>query len=332
MSWTRLIVCIAILTGSNTAQSNLSASMHPYKSSTEAGIELPSANLTSDESARVVDGGMIGVGGGAINEKTRYYQPNNNINGSGKGIIEGWNPSNNLAHMLHALVGFDRYPNYLERFRDISDIDLLENALESKLSDVRRQRSEIIQKRRDIQQLVKRYTSSMTETEFVDVSDDCPCSALWRDHPLLSPPKTWSELRERKMLTDHAFKVVHRSLLSIRNVRTAKSNKTAKADTKDASKLHSVGDIIDGRVQVQLTQSSLEDFMCQEMFDVYSFPLLTHEVCPQQRIVYSQYVPTSHFNACSVLHPPPCHDTKFINTCRIRRICAFTVRSPPDGS
>jgi hypothetical protein len=329
MSWTRLIVCIAILTESNTAQSNSTASMHPSKSSTEAGI--PSANLTSDATARVVDGGMIGVGGGAINEKTRYYQPNNNTSGSGKGIIEGWNPSNNLGHMLHALVGLDRYPNYLGRFRDISDIDLLENALESKLSDVRRQRSEIIQKRVDIQQLVKRYTSSMTE--FVEVSDDCPCSALWRDHPLLSPPKTWAELRERKMLTDHAFKVVHHSLLSIRNARTAKSNKTAKADTKDESiELHSVGDIIDGRVQVQLTQSSLEDFMCQEMFDVYSFPLLTHEVCPQQRIVYSQYVPTSHFNACSVLHPPPCHDTKFINTCRIRRICAFTVRSPPDGS
>jgi len=243
---------------------------------------------TGDASAGEVDDDVVGdsnvVGGGAINEKPRYYRPTDNTTDSGSGFgkssFDGWNPSSNLAHMLHALVGLERYPNYLGRFQYLSDIELLENALESRLSDVRRQRSEIIQRRKGIQQLVKRYTLSMTE--FVGFNDDSPC-ALWRDHPILSPPQTWIELRDKKMLSDHAFRVAHLSTASMKKARNAKGDKSTKAGTSmsmrhESVALHPVRDIIDGKVQIHLRQSLLEEFVCQEMFDVYSFPLLTAEV------------------------------------------------------
>ncbi len=273
MSRIRLVLCIAILIKRNIAQSNSSLSNHSSQLAAEEGMDSPPANLlhpTADASAG--DDSLGGVGGGAINEKTRYYRPS-----------VGWNPTDNLGHMLHALVGLDRYPNYLNRFKDLSDIDSLENALETKLLEVRRQRLEIIKRRKDAQQLVKRYL--LSENDYVvDVSGDCPCSALWRDHPKLSSPKTWIELRERKMLTEHAFKVAHHSTASTRKARKTNTGKPTKADsstmkTKGELDVHSVGDIIDGKVHVQLNQSVLENFLCQEMFDVYSFPLLTNEVC-----------------------------------------------------
>lgn len=52
------------------------------------------------------------LGGGAINEKERHYgrmeKDDNNVPSKGT-----WDPTNNLSHTLHALVGMDRYPNYL---------------------------------------------------------------------------------------------------------------------------------------------------------------------------------------------------------------------------
>ena len=183
--------------------------------------------------------------------------------------------------MLHALVGLDRYPNYLNRFKELSDIDSLENALELKLLEVRRQRLEIIKRRKDTKQLVKRYLLSRKDL-VVDVSDDCLCSALWRDHPILSPPKSWIQLRERKILTEHAFKVAYHSTASTRKAPKTKTGKPTKADP---SIMRPVGDIIDGKVNVHLSQSLLENFLCQEMFDVYSFPLLTNEVCNDTLLV-----------------------------------------------
>lgn len=232
--------------------------------------------------SRDIDAEQNAIGGGAINEKPRFYQPNDNPIDSGGGrcnIDNSWNPSDNLSHMLHALVGFDRYPNYLSRLRRLSDIDLLEQALETRLSEVRRQRSEIVQRRAGIRQLVRRLISSESE---VDVEkDNCDCTELWCDHPLLSTPKTWIELRERKVLLDQAFKVAHTSIASRRNSRKAKSH-------KQTLSLPTVEDIINGKAQVHLDPSLLEDWMNQEMYDVYSFPLLSNEV-RKQYILLSIY-------------------------------------------
>jgi hypothetical protein len=251
----------AILTKSNTKA-------HPISSIAELPTQVMDESMSMNIGAE-----QNAIGGGAINEKPRLYNANDLDSSRGRNNAgDSWNPSDDLSHILHALVGFDRYPNYLSRFRHLSDIDSLENALEARLSDVRKQRSEIVQRRADIQQLVRRYISSESAGDVK--KDNFDCSELWRDHPLLSPPKTWLELREKKVLLDQAFKVAYGSIALTNNARKAKSS-------KQTCTLPTAEDIIHGKAQVHLDPSLLEDWMNQEMYDVYSFPLLTSEVRKQ---------------------------------------------------
>ncbi len=233
------------------------------------------------------------IGGGAINEKPRSYksQSFHRISSSHDGpkivkssndrhdehvcradsddasVETSWDPINNLSHLLHALVGLDRYPNYLSRFQNTAEIDLLENALEESLHKVKNQKAAIVEWRKGVQKLVKTFINShyfhgedvgMVDTQNDGVGDNYK---LWLGHPILSPPKTWKELRERNVLTDQAFKTAFQSVTKFGKSRTAE-----------------LFDIINGRAIVNLDTSLLEDLMEQEMFDVYSFPLFTNEV------------------------------------------------------
>ncbi len=233
------------------------------------------------------------IGGGAINEKPRSYksQSFHRIPSSHDGpkivkssndrhdehvcradsddasVETSWDPINNLSHLLHALVGLDRYPNYLSRFQNTAEIDLLENALEESLHKVKNQKAAIVEWRKGVQKLVKTFINShyfngedvgMVDTQNDGVGD---YYKLWLGHPILSPPKTWKELRERNVLTDQAFKTAFQSVTKFGKSRTAE-----------------LFDIINGRAIVNLDTSLLEDLMEQEMFDVYSFPLFTNEV------------------------------------------------------
>ena len=218
------------------------------------------------------------IGGGAINEKRRLYQQssstytttNNDDSTSNNDSTNdtSWKPNEYLSHMLHALVGLDRYPNYLNRISDIDTL-ALEKALESKLSDVRKQRAEINQRRADIKQLVRRY---MMDKSYIVEDEECTASQeidiLWKNHPLLSPPKDWIDLSERNILQEVAFKVAYQS-----------TNKKRKSKSKKDSTQLSITDIMEGKVQVDLKASLLEDLLQQEMYDVYSIPLLTPEFC-----------------------------------------------------
>src|SRR6056300_33611 len=80
------------------------------------------------------------LGGGAINEKQRTFQQHKNNVASGTSNNndkeDAWDPSDNLSHMLHALVGLDRYPNYLSRLNN-DDVISIERALEETLIKVR---------------------------------------------------------------------------------------------------------------------------------------------------------------------------------------------------
>ena len=245
------------------------------RGSTTNAAQMPSTSTHS------LSQEMHAIGGGAINEKQRLYQQSskqittNNDDSTGNNDSTNndtsWNPNEHLSNMLHALVGLDRYPNYLSRFRDI-DALALEKALESKLSDVRKQRAEIRQRRAGIKQLVRRYM--MDKNYIVDDEDTAKdnteehCGMLWKNHPLLSPPKDWIDLRERNILQEAAFKVAHQS-----------TNKKWKTKSMKGNIQQSITDIIEGKVQVDLDPSLLEDLLQQEMYDVYSIPLLTPEFC-----------------------------------------------------
>lgn len=226
---------------------------------------------TKESTAMDVEAKQNALGGGAINEKPRLNNPDDNriINDKNRDRTgSSWNPNDELSHMLHALVGLDRYPNYLSRFQHLSDINSLEKSLEARLSDIRHQKSDIVRRRAGIGQLVRTYISNESERDLG--TEEFDCGELWCDHPLLSPPKTWAELREKKILTDQAFKVAYRSIVSTSDSRKAKS-------TKQTSTLPILEDIIRGKFQLHLDPSLLEDWMDQEMYDVYSFPLLTNE-------------------------------------------------------
>ena len=167
-------------------------------------------------------------------------------------------------------------------------MDALEYALESRLSDVRKQKSEIVQRRKGIQQLVERYLMNINASSVLESSEE-DCSTLWRKHPLLSTPKTWIDLHERKILEEQAFKVAHNSISSTykKQKRNAKGNKSKKhtintddaTDVEGSNSLPNIEDIIVGKVKVDLDPALLEDWMDQEMFDVFSFSLLTPEFC-----------------------------------------------------
>ena len=87
--------------------------------------------MPSSTSTHSLSQEMHAIGGGAINEKQRLYQQSskhtttNNDDSNGNNDTDNqlshtWNPNEHLSHMLHALVGLERYPNYLSRFKDIS--------------------------------------------------------------------------------------------------------------------------------------------------------------------------------------------------------------------
>ena len=194
------------------------------------------------------------VGGGTINEKKRQFladadaddstatkHPNRNKGDSSS----SFDPSVHKAHLFHALEGLERYPNYLQRWNE-EDLDLLEQALEEKLQQVRQQRKSVVERRSYMSTIVSRLVES----------DE-------RFQQLANPPTSWDYIRDH-VLDERASKAIFRSRMFRR---------------MPASSAPSVQDILSGSVAMELDAEYLEDIMEQEMFDVYSFPLLRKEFC-----------------------------------------------------
>lgn len=62
----------------------------------------------------------------------------------------GFDPQKHRSHLYHAIEGIHRYPNYLQRFQSVEEIDSLEAALEQQLQKVRSQRANIEEQRQRI--------------------------------------------------------------------------------------------------------------------------------------------------------------------------------------
>lgn len=201
------------------------------------------------------------LGGGAINEKQRTFQQhkNNVVSGTSNNNDkeDTWDPSNNLSHMLHALVGLDRYPNYLSRLNN-DDVISIERALEETLIKVRQQKTQITQRRDGLRELVKKYNNHLPDSS--TISDDTISTTLHVSS--LPPPQTWSELKS--VLSEEAFEVVYRSIIS---------------SSKLERKIPTLQDVMSGKIEVHLDPALLEDWMSQECFDVYSFQLLRKDFC-----------------------------------------------------
>ena len=182
-------------------------------------------------------------GGGAINEKERTYDGPTNPIANPKRIESGgseYNPFSSRAHLLHALEGLDRYPAYLSRWNN-EDIESLENALEKRLEQVRSQKRTVLEKRGQFEKL----TAKVIEAD-----------RNWIG--FLTPASTWDEILSH-ILDPRAARVVKRYL------------------QKNSSP--SLQDVLIGKVHVDLDIGYLAELMDEELYDVYSFPLLSADFC-----------------------------------------------------
>ena len=212
------------------------------------------------------------VGGGSVNEKKRLYPSKSrkqdgsspssfasslsirDSNNAGKNTLSIYNPLNYRSHLLHALEGLHRYPNYLSRWKD-DDVEALEQELQRLLQQVQEQKSKTMNQREDIKLALRDFFLEHPE---------------WKKFTV--PPESWDEIGE--ILDPRAAHVVFRS----QKIGTT----TEEIAVKDA---------IAGGVKIELDSGLLEEWIDEEMFDVYSFPLLSktfcHKLCLYASIVMS---------------------------------------------
>eukprot|EP00531_Pseudo-nitzschia_arenysensis_P012569 CAMPEP_0116137314 /NCGR_PEP_ID=MMETSP0329-20121206/12185_1 /TAXON_ID=697910 /ORGANISM="Pseudo-nitzschia arenysensis, Strain B593" /LENGTH=391 /DNA_ID=CAMNT_0003632227 /DNA_START=266 /DNA_END=1442 /DNA_ORIENTATION=+ len=205
-------------------------------------------NLMNSTNTSAVDTAADDVGGGRVNEKIRQYRPkslkhdSNSVSLPVEKSERVYNPLNHRSHLLHAIEGLHRYPNYLSRWNN-GDVEALEQELRRVLQQVQEQKSKTHDQRDRIQLVLRDFLVEHPE---------------WKEFS--APPKTWDELRE--ILDTRASDAVFRS------------PKIRKMVSKIA-----VDDVIAGKEQIELDAGYLEEWMDEEMFDVYSFPLLSKTFC-----------------------------------------------------
>jgi hypothetical protein len=211
----------------------------------------------------------IVIGGGDINEKERQYRrrearpPSSSsssyTDNTGTNVIDdkemkqksAYNASQR-SHLIHAIEGLDRYPNYLSRW-DEPDIESLEQALEERLEQVKQQKLNISNQRKHIQSVLEEFLLEYPE---------------WKD--FIRKPCCWDDIRN--LLDSRAVNAIFRS-------------KTFHKKNVDQN-LHSnndifVNDVISGRIRIpiELDTEYLQEWIEYEMDDVYSFPLLSETFC-----------------------------------------------------
>jgi len=205
------------------------------------------------------------IGGGAINEKKRNngnrYENHTNFEArevesaqQETGCITNFDPQNKLSHLLHAVMGLDRYPNYLSRwnYNLIDDVQKLESALEEQLEKVRLQKKTIVERNEQIRSLIQ--SKQQFDNEEDNISD--------HEYSILSPPTTWQEIRDQ-ILDPRASNAIFNS--------------------KMFQQPPTVQDVLDGKIMVELDAAQLEGWLDQEMFDVYSLSLLSKSFCIRLR-------------------------------------------------
>lgn len=197
------------------------------------------------------------IGGGSVNEKKRHYDPKprqqditrspSSSNQRDSDIDENtervYDPSNHRSHLLHAIEGLNRYPNYLSRWKN-NDVEALEQELQRLLGQVQEQKLNADEQRDCIQLALKDFFLEHPE---------------WKEFS--APPESWDEIKE-KILDPRAADAIFRS----QTIQKMMDNST-------------IDDVIAGRIRTELDTGCLGEWMDEEMFDVYSFPLLSQTFC-----------------------------------------------------
>jgi hypothetical protein len=202
------------------------------------------------------------VGGGAINEKKRQFlDAQDTLTKSSLTATttddhkeSQFDPLAHKSHLFHALEGLDRYPNYLSRW-SLEDTETLEQALQEQLNLVREQKQAMAKRRQGLDRLVAKLVEQ---------------DPRWK--ALLQPPTTWDQVKST-ILDPRASKAIFRS-------QTFRKQKgLSSMPMSSISMIPSVQDVTSGKSKVELDTGYLQELMDEEMFDVYSFPLLSCEFC-----------------------------------------------------
>jgi len=189
------------------------------------------------------------VGGGAINEKKRYLKLPQTVND--KEFGSNFDPDEFPSHLLHAMFGLDRYPNYISRWgSNLEDAEKLEHALEQQLAKVRSQKKLLLDRNQAMKNLIEAAKLSQSDDDDID----------W---DVLKTPDSWEEIMDEVLAPE--------AVSAIFNSKQFKSSARVQ--------LPSVQQVIDGQVNVQLDIAQLQDWLSEECFDVYSFPLLSQTFC-----------------------------------------------------
>jgi hypothetical protein len=194
---------------------------------------------------------------GAINERKRRSTvdvPIKTSTAPNDKQVSNFDPLRVRSHLLHAIEGLDRYPNYLSRWNNDDDILRLENALLHYARLARTQLEDNQRVRHTFAETIIQDTT--TYQNGVDGNDH-----MLRYSQLQQPPNTWDEVKEY-ILHPEAYKFIFKSRLW------------------DFTKV-TVDDVLLRRVDVAVDVGSFNSFLEEEMLDVFSFPLFRPEFCAQ---------------------------------------------------
>lgn len=184
------------------------------------------------------------LGGGAINEKLPTKKTFTSSS-SDRSPVHSYDPIHNHAHLLHSIMGLDRYPNYLTRWSsNMQDIDLFEQAMKEQLQKIQAQKTYLEQTKQYMRDILQQ-----TRKKRQDV-----------DWTVLNPPLTWEQVRQ-DILHESASKAIFQSKQFRRHI------------------IPNLHDVMDGNITVQLDWNLLEDWLSEEFVDVYSVPLLSRSFC-----------------------------------------------------
>ncbi len=249
-------------------------------------------------------------GGGEINEKLRTFHTTTNDSDEEKDsradYSNGFQPHIHKTHLWHALEGFDRYPNYFDRWRniipsrkesedptlsrnklsdddekDMDDLLKLEQALRDTADAVRRERERIAQQRTTWRQKIPQFLQENPQfRKFWDVSlfgEDWEkwCSGIL--HPKVQ------------------------ELFFISNIATGTTHLKACPEA-------TVTQVLSGIVPVEWNVSLLTELLDEECTDVYSMPILSGAFCHE---LIQLIVPFGNFSRKTLqsnnLVSSPCH-------------------------
>ena len=217
----------------------------------------------------------IVIGGGSINEKKRYYNIINNNDNNIKSSKHYYDPRNNLSHLLHSLVGLDRYPNYISRwnYNLENDVNQLEHALLEQLEKVKKQK-EIIRQRNEearnlINDVINFYNTTIDHDDDDNIGDNID-DVDW--NILFNQPDSWEEI-QNNILHPKCVKAIFQSKMFIKEQYRP-----------------SVNDIISGKIKVDIDEAQCEEWLTEEMFDVYSFPLFQPEFCNKIKMIMKRLI------------------------------------------